>query len=227
MAKKIRPDNEDVAGPPAAVEDSDGMTLEEGSILDYITNEPIKDSPKEQVRQRIVRALFHEYAISVEDMAPDFKMKVDGRQRKIDIAIFDAGQERTVEDLRRIVICEKEPTVGRRSAYKLRSPEEADKEFELLKDAMAEANRCKYGLWTNGLEFFFFVKEETRFDPKFKSIGDWPQADESVGTRDVASNAKCAGQNRRCSALRSAGVTTSFTATRGCRRTPPFGSSST
>jgi type I restriction enzyme M protein len=190
MAKKIRPDKVDVTEPPADAEDSDGMSLEEGSILDYITNEPIKDSPKEQVRQRIARTLFHEYAISVDDMAPDFKMKVDGRQRKIDIAIFDAGQEHTVEHLRRIVICEKEPTVGRRSAYKLRSPEEADKEFELLKDAMAEANRCKYGLWTNGLEFFFFVKEDTRFDPKFKSIGDWPQADESVGTRDVASNAK-------------------------------------
>ena len=95
------------------------MSLEEGSILDYITNEPIKDSPKEQVRQRIARALFHEYAISVDDMARDFKMKVDGRQRKIDIAIFEPGTEHTVEHLRRIVICEKEPTDGRKGAYKI------------------------------------------------------------------------------------------------------------
>jgi type I restriction enzyme M protein len=189
MAKK-KSDEEVLEDSVPVGEESDVMSLEDGSILDYITNEPIKDSPKEQVRQRIARALFHEYAISVDDMARDFKMKIDGRQKKIDIAIFDTGAEHTVEHLRRIVICEKEPTNGRKSAYKMRSPEEAEKEFELLKDAMAQAEHCKYGLWTNGLEFFFFVKETTRFDPKFKSIGDWPLADESVGTRDVASHAK-------------------------------------
>jgi type I restriction enzyme M protein len=190
MAKKTKPQKEDASESLASVDDLDAMSLEDGSILDYITNEPIKDSPKEQVRQRIARALFHEYAISVDDMARDFKMKIDGRQKKIDIPIFDPGKEHTVEHLRRIVICEKEPTNGRKGAYKMRSPEEAEKEFELLKDAMAQAEHCKYGLWTNGLEFFFFVKEATRFDPKFKSIGDWPLADESVGTRDVASHAK-------------------------------------
>lgn len=57
MAKKIRPDKVDVTEPPADAEDSDGMSLEEGSILDYITNEPIKDSPKEQVRQRIAHSV--------------------------------------------------------------------------------------------------------------------------------------------------------------------------
>jgi type I restriction enzyme M protein len=192
MAKKKTSADEVLDESVPVGNDTDAMSLEDGSILDYITNEPIKDSPKEQVRQRIARALFHEYGISVDDMARDFKMKIDGRMKKIDIAIFDTGAEHTVEHLRRIVICEKEPTNGRRSAYKIRSPEEAEKEFELLKDAMAqkEAKHCKYGLWTNGLEFFFFVKETTRFDPKFKSIGDWPLADESVGSRDVASNAR-------------------------------------
>ena len=54
--------------------------------------------------------MFHEYGISVEDMDPDFKMKVDGRSKKIDIAIFEPGAEKTPEHLRRIVVCEKEPT---------------------------------------------------------------------------------------------------------------------
>jgi type I restriction enzyme M protein len=190
MAKKKKSDEEVLDDSSRDGEEQVAMSLEDGSVLDYITNEPIKDSPKEHVRQRIARALFHEYGLSVEDMVRDFKMKIGGRQKKIDIAIFDPGKEHTVEHLRRIVICEKEPTNGRKSAYKIRSPEEADKEFELLKDAMAHAEHCKYGLWTNGLEFFFFVKETTRFDPKFKSIGDWPLADESIGSRDVASHAK-------------------------------------
>ena len=164
--------------------------LEDGYILDYITGLPKKDSAKEQVRQRIGRALFHEFGISVEDMVPDFKLKVDGRSKKLDLAIFEPEAAHDVEHLRRIVICQKEPTNGKKRAFTLRSPEEAEKEFALLKGAMTEAPNCKYGLWTNGLEFFFFEKKVTRFDVKFRSIGDWPLADESVGTRDVASAAK-------------------------------------
>lgn len=165
-------------------------SLEEGKVLDYITGDPIKESAKEQVRQRIARALFHEYGISVEDMARDFKMKVDGRRKKIDIAIFTGGEAHSAENLRRIVVCDKEPKVGSKGAYKMRDHEQAKKEFGLLHAAMTEAEHCRYGLWTNGLDFFFFEKEVTRFDVKFKPLGDWPMADESLGSRTVASNAQ-------------------------------------
>lgn len=170
--------------------DDEVTSLEEGKILDYITGDPIKDSAKEQVRQRIARALFHEYGISVEDMARDFKMKVDGRRKKIDIAIFAPGEQHTAENLRRIVICEKEPKKGSKGAYKMRDHEQAKKEFGLLHAAMTEAADCRFGLWTNGLEFFFFEKQVTRFDVKFKPLGDWPMGDESLGSRTVASNAQ-------------------------------------
>src|SRR5207245_6978509 len=93
---------------------------EEGMLVDYSTGEPLKDTPKEQVRQRIARALFHEYGISVEDMVPDFKMRVDGRLKKVDIAIFNPGMGKTVENLRRVVMCEKEPKVGTKGAYEMR-----------------------------------------------------------------------------------------------------------
>lgn len=170
--------------------DGDVTSLEDGWALDYITGEPVKDTQKEQVRQRIARALFHEYGISVEDMVPDFKMPVDGRQKKIDIAIFPPGAEKTVENLRRIVLCDKEPKRGTKGAYKMRDHEQANKEFGLLHAAMAEAKDCRYGLWTNGLEFFFFEKDETRFDVKFRPLGDWPMGDDSIGSRTVASNAQ-------------------------------------
>ena len=141
-----------------ADQNAEGVTtLEDGMVLDYITNKPVKDSPKEQVRQRIARALFHEHGISVEDMAPSFRMKVDGRQKRIDIAIFESGAEHSLEHLRRVVICEKEPNTGRKSAYKMRSPEEAEKEFGLLKGVMTEAPNCRWGLWTNGLDLFLRV----------------------------------------------------------------------
>jgi type I restriction enzyme M protein len=172
--------------------DDEVSSIEEGKLLDYITDEPVKDTPKEQVRQRIARALFHEYGISVEDMVPDFKMKVDGRSKKIDIAIFEPGADKTPANLRRLVICDKEPKTGSRGAYKMRDHKQAEKEFGLLYDAMSqeEARNCRWGLWTNGLDMFFFEKETTRFDPIFHPRGDWPMADGTLGSRTVASQAQ-------------------------------------
>ncbi|MER2540231.1 MAG: N-6 DNA methylase [Azonexus sp.] len=153
--------------------------LEEGKVFDYITGEPVKDNDKERVRQRIARAIIHEYGIAAEDMAPDFKLKIGGKNRKLDIAIFCPGTEHTAENLYRAVVVEKEPKLGTKGAYRMRDPEEARKEFELLETVMAEVGTCDYGLWTNGLEFFFFKKEVTRFDTKFKPIGDWPMGDDT------------------------------------------------
>jgi type I restriction enzyme M protein len=164
--------------------------IEEGKILDYITGKPVAENDKERVRQRIGRALFHEYGISVDDMEPDFKIKVDGSNKKIDIAIFEPGAEHTPENVRRLVVCQKELKIGEKGAYKMRDHEQAEKEFGLLHGAMTELPHCKYGLWTNGFEFFFFETARTRFDVKFRPIGDWPMGDESVGTRDVASHAR-------------------------------------
>jgi type I restriction enzyme M protein len=166
------------------------LPLDEGMTLDYITGDPVKETPKELVRQRIARALLHEYAISVEDMEPDFRLKIDGKNKKVDIAIFEPGAAHTVEHLRRIVICDKEPTNGKKGAYRLRDHDQAKRDVEQLQLAMLAAPNCKYGLWTNGLEFFFFERKDTRFSTEFNPLGDWPQGDESVSLREVASFAR-------------------------------------
>ncbi|HPE70925.1 MAG TPA: N-6 DNA methylase [Candidatus Competibacter sp.] len=165
-------------------------TLEEGQVFDYITGKTVKDTDKEGVRQRIARAIIHEYGIPAEDMEPDFRVKVGGRNKKIDIALFRPGTAHEPENLYRVVIVEKEPKLGAKGAYRMRDPEEARKEFELLETVMAEIESCHYGLWTNGLEFFFFKKEITRFDVRFKPIGDWPMGDDTLGTREAASLAR-------------------------------------
>jgi type I restriction enzyme M protein len=186
-----------VAAPKAAsvVNDNGPSTeeisaVEEGKILDYISARPVAETDKERVRQRIARALFHEYGIAVDDMEPDFKVKVDGRNTKIDIAIFESGSEHKAANVRRIVICQKELKLGDRGAVRMRDHDQAAKDLETLKAAMTACENSKYGLWTNGLEFFFFEVQRTRFDVKFRPIGDWPMADDSIGTRDVASHAK-------------------------------------
>ncbi|MDM5075267.1 N-6 DNA methylase [Aeromonas media] len=153
--------------------------LEEGKIFDYITGAQVKNTDKEKVRQRVARAIIHEYGIAVEDMEPDFKVKVQGKNRKLDIAIFKPGQPHIIDNLYRAVTVDKEPKVGTKGAYRMRDPEEARNEFELLEAVMTEAESCHYGLWTNGLEFFFFQKEVSRFDTWLNPIGDWPMGDDT------------------------------------------------
>ena len=81
---------------------TEASAIEDGKILDYITGKPVAENDKERVRQRIARALFHEYGINVDDMEPDFKVKVEesGRSsnKKIDIAeAFAEFRKKTTE----------------------------------------------------------------------------------------------------------------------------------
>jgi len=191
MAKKAATQDENVTPPvPEAEDQAETGAVEEGKVFDYITGKPVKDTDKERVRQRIARAIIYEYGIAAEDMTPDYQVKVEGRNKKVDIAIFRPGAKHEPANLYRIVVTDKEPKVGTKGAYRMRDPEEARKEFDLLEVVMAEVESCSYGLWTNGLEFFFFKKEISRFDIKFKPIGDWPMGDDTIGTREGASLAK-------------------------------------
>lgn len=175
------PDLEDVT------EDS---TISDGYILDFISGEKsLKDTPKEQVRQRIARALFHEYGISVADMAADFPVSIGGKRKKLDIAIFHHDEEHSPKNLSRVVVCRPEPKVGR-NAVRIRDYEQAAKDLEELETIMEHIDCCKYGLWTNGLEFFYLEKQILRFEVRFEPIGDWPPVDESLETQEVVSLAR-------------------------------------
>jgi type I restriction enzyme M protein len=160
-------------------------TIPAGYTLDYVSGNQIKETKKELVRQRIVRALIHEYGFSPEDMENDFS--TTGR-KKIDVAIFHHGKEHTIDNIGRIVLCRPEPTLGK-NAIRIRDFEQAAKDLEELENVMREVESVKYGLWTNGLEFFFLEKEQKRFETICNPIGDWPMAEESVGTKDVVSDA--------------------------------------
>lgn len=164
-------------------------TVADGFVLDFISgSKKLKETPKEQVRQRIARALFHEYGLSVEDMETDFPVKAGGKRRRIDIAIFHHDKPHKLENVSRVVVCKPEPNIGRTS--RIRDYEQAERDLEELKSLMEAIDSCNYGLWTNGLEFFYLEKKITRFEIKFEPMGDWPMADESLGSRDVVSLAQ-------------------------------------
>jgi type I restriction enzyme M protein len=163
--------------------------LQDGMLPDFITGEPVKETPKELVRQELARALLFEYRISPQDMQPDFPVHVEGKRKRADIAIFEPGKEHTVEHLRRAVICRPQPNVGAKSVIKLRDHEQAKEDLDELKDIMTAAEGCIWGLWTNGIERFFIKKEPRRFEVRFEPSGDWPMGDESLGTPDVLADA--------------------------------------
>lgn len=172
-----------------------GEPLPDNAVIDYISGEPVTDGPKEQVRQRIARALFHEYGIPVESMARDFPVPVAAdsgkrRTKKADIAIFEHDAEHTVDHLRRVVVCKAEPKNGT-TVTKIRTHQQAKRELDELKDLMGdELSPCEYGLWTNGLDLFFLRKEVSRFGASFQPQADWPESGESLGSRSVASHAR-------------------------------------
>ena len=164
--------------------------VRDGFILDFISGtREVKETAREQVRQRIARALFHEYGISVADMASDFPVLVGGRRRRADLAVFGPGESHVPEKIQRIVICRPEPKQSKRGAVKMRDYEQAAQDIDEVKPFFEEIETCKYALWTNGLEFFFLRKKATKFQVEAEPIGDWPPADESIGERNVLSRA--------------------------------------
>lgn len=160
-------------------------TIAAGHTLDYVSGKQIKETKKELVRQRVVRALIHEYGFSPDDMENDFSI---GGHKKVDVAIFHHGKEHAPENLGRAVLCRPEPNIGK-NAVRIRDFEQAASDLEELEGVMREVEAVQYGLWTNGLEFFFLEKEKNRFEIKCNPIGDWPMAEESVGTKEVISDA--------------------------------------
>jgi type I restriction enzyme M protein len=159
--------------------------LAEGMITDFITGNPVKETEKEKVRQEIARQLIAEYQIAPENMETDFPVKVDGKRKKVDIAIFEGGKEHTIENLRRAIVCRPLPNVGKKSVIKIRDYAQASKDLDELRGLMTANDACEWGHWTNGLERFFLHKEKRRFEDRFTPRGDWPMADGSMTTPDM------------------------------------------
>lgn len=167
-------------------------TLAEDEAIDFITGNKVKLKGSEEVRQQVARALYVEYGIRVLDMQRDFPItvEVEGRKvrKKADIAIFEPETEHTMANLRRVVICKPEPKGGR-SVTKIRTYAQAEKDLADLETLLGtEATpQVQYGMWTNGIDFFFLRKTATKFSAKFEPQASWPLADESVRPDTVAS----------------------------------------
>ncbi|WP_329171952.1 N-6 DNA methylase [Streptomyces decoyicus] len=179
----------------AGEEESQVVALKEGEVADYISGKAIKETPKEKVRQRIARALVHEYGIDPGDMERDFALTVSEevakrkRTKKADIAVFESGMAHTTANLRRVVICKPEPKQTK-NVFKLRMPDQARKDLEELQELMGNDGRplCAHGMWTDGADYFFLKKVVDDFGVNFEDRSDWEITDGTDGSRTVASH---------------------------------------
>ena len=67
------------------------------------------------------------------DIAADFPVSVGGRRRRVDIAIFAAGESHVPENIQRVVVCRPEPKQNKRGAVKMRDYEQAEQDIADVK----------------------------------------------------------------------------------------------
>lgn len=179
----------------ARVDDDAVQSLGEDETIDFITGKPVKLKGSEEVRQRIARGLYYEYRIRIEDMERDFPIKLSatgGRRgtKRADIAVFEPESEHTLANLRRIVICKPSPKDGK-TVTKIRTYQQAQKDVEELEVLLGTNStpQVEYGMWTNGLDFFFLKKKPGAYglSAKFVPQASWPIQGDASDSDSVAS----------------------------------------
>jgi len=161
-------------------------TLSENEIYDFITNEPIKDSPTEAILQAVARSLVDEYGFEHTQLARDFTAKYEiyderGKtknvRRKINIAIFPEGVKKNDQDeiVRACVIQSPNTKANSRT-----------KGINLLEEVMGALPKCEYGLWTNGTDLVFKAKltGDCRIQPEYVDLYDLPGYGETAKDLD-------------------------------------------
>jgi len=173
-----------VTNAPDELESSE--SLAENQLYDFITNQPVKDTPVERVLQTIARAMVDEYEFDHTQLQRDQSVFIEvydehGKtrrvRRKIDVAIFASGAAR--DDQNKIIrACIVQPPGSKAS--------DPRKGTYLLEEVMGDLLGCDYGLWTNGTELVFKQKLSggLRLQPEYEDLYDLPGNGETAADLD-------------------------------------------
>lgn len=149
-------------------------SVPEGKVADFLTGKHVKDTPEEYVRQNIEKALVRQYKFAPKDCQPEFPIKVGSGRKRVDIAVFGAGQPHTQPNIH-IVVETKRADV---------KPTHRTEGVGQLQSYMAACLNAKYGIWTNGDDKFCFAKRANgKGGWDFEEIIDVPgygQSEENV-----------------------------------------------
>ena len=148
------------------------------TLIDILTGETMRATPKTRLVQKVLRQLIETYGFNRDDIRTRYRLTTAGRRQTVDIVIFRRGKEALDEHVERVIVCQHQ-----KPREKLRSPLEAAAELRKLHDKLELITACHLGMWTNGHEEFFVRVEETKFETRFVDIGAWPAPGER--TEDV------------------------------------------
>lgn len=161
-------------------------SLSEGQLYDFITNQPVQDSPVERTLQAVARSLVDEYGFDHTQLARDQSLTYelvdgDGKARKVrqrvSVAVFPEGVRKT--DASQIIrACLVQPPTTKANDPK--------RGVDLLEQVMGALPACDYGLWTNGTDLIFKQKLTGggRIQPDYVDLYDLPGYGETAADLD-------------------------------------------
>jgi type I restriction enzyme M protein len=167
-------------------EDEESSILEEGQLYDFITNEPMPDTPAERIIQAVARSLVEEYGFDHTQLRRDQTLiyevlneqsKTRKTRRTLSIVVYPERirKEETDQVIR---VCTIQPP-----GVKASDPKRG---VDLLEEVMGALPACDYGLWTNGTDLVF--KEKLlgggRIQPEYVDLYDLPGYGETVADLD-------------------------------------------
>ncbi|MCH5250819.1 MAG: restriction endonuclease subunit M [Lachnospiraceae bacterium] len=114
--------------------------IKEGYLYDPVAKKQRKATDEEYVRQEMIKVLVQEYNYTFEEMETEFPIKEGSANKRIDIAIFNPGDEHTQVNVKVIV---------ETKAPKISLSDKKDGVGQLI-TYVAVCPDCMYGLWTNG-----------------------------------------------------------------------------
>ncbi len=164
----------------------DAETAAEGQLYDFITNDPVKDTPLERVVQAVARSLVEEYEFDHTQLARDQTIAYEvldghGRSRRrrprVSVAVYPEGAGKDDPDrIIRAALVQPPNTKAN----------DAKRGVPLLEEILGALPSCDYGLWTNGTDLVFKRKltGEWRLEPEYVDLYDLPGNGETAADLD-------------------------------------------
>src|SRR5258708_12823506 len=124
---------------------SNDASAEESYVFDFDNGqEKFRGNSEGYIRQQVIRMLFHDYGIPMEDIEIEFPVRIGGKLKKLDIVIFNHGQAHQETFLNKIIVCLPGQRTGNNIAN-IRHKHQAEEDVQELKRIMAEVPSSKDG----------------------------------------------------------------------------------
>ncbi len=166
--------------------DGEAEASAEGQLYDFITNDPVKDTPVERVLQAVARSLVEEYEFDHTQLRRDQTVTYEtldghGKARKVrcrvGVVVYPEGAHK--EDPEQIIRAALVQPPGTKAS-------DARRGVLQLEELLGALPRCDYGLWTNGTDLVFKRKltGAGRLEPEYVDLYDLPGNGETAADLD-------------------------------------------